>query len=179
MKYPVVNINSDDIPDEGSIRAEFRRFKNIQITGLDNASKNVAEIMKHPMAKEKKESYKERDREMRLERELYDANSSPVNNQGKNQPATYLPSDIPQEMKDKIIEQINLSDCQVRLVDISSMNADEMGMNSSPSNMDSESRSSLKMTISTSALNSHRIDKDKMKSSCKKKKKKHKRVSSP
>lgn len=178
MKYPEVNIKIDEPPNEQAIRAEFRRFKNLQITGLDNSCENVADIIRHPSYKDKKETSKEKDREIKYERDQDSvSNEHPSENHDGSPSSFNLPADLPKELKEKMIEQIKMSDCQVRLVDISSMN-DEMSLNSSTANdNDGEARSSLRMTISTSALNSHRSEKSS--SSSKKKKKKHKRTSSP
>ena len=185
MAYPAVNIDLENFTRE-TILLEYQRFKNLQLTGFDETCKNVAILLKEPLPKEKKEKEKSsRSNRNRIEEEDDEEDEEPsieeeeekipvVSSSYNHQADLGLPK-LSEEEKEKLIEQIKMSDCQVKLIDINaSMNSNQITMNSNNTD-ESDARTGLKMTISTANMNSHSADK--IRSSCKKKKKKHKKYS--
>jgi hypothetical protein len=164
MNYPSVNISVTDIYNREAIRSEYQRFKSCQLTGIDETIPSVVQLIKEPPPKSSKE------KEVKSNISF----NSSASYEGNNM----VLSDMSKEEKDKLIEKIKLSDCQVNLIDISIVNSNQSARDSSegPSPYNSESRTGLKLTISTSSLNSSGFDKS-YKSPSKKKKKKAKKAS--
>lgn len=161
MKYPSANISITDVYNREAIRSEYQRFKSCQLTGIDETIPSVVQLMKEPPSKLNKE------KELKSNISF---NSSTSSTYERN---NLVLSDMSKEEKDTLIEKIKLTDCQVKLIDISTVNSNQTPRNSSesPQPVNSENRTGLKLTISTSSLNSSSFDKNYRSPSRKKKKK--------
>ncbi|RWS29388.1 nipped-B-like protein [Leptotrombidium deliense] len=144
MMYPTTEVNMESGWDRNMLLSEYQRFKNLQLTGVDNCSKTVTQLLREPTAKPKPA----------IQEYSTEAHKAAYHYCG-DEDKSY--NEMSREEREKLIEQIKASDCKVSLVDISS---NIKSANKEPS---------LKMTINTSKRKKKKKEKHK-----KKKHKKHK-----
>ncbi|RWS10994.1 nipped-B-like protein [Dinothrombium tinctorium] len=100
MNYPTTEITIDSGWERNVILAEYQRFKNLQLTGVDSTLKTVSQLLKEPVPKSK---------------QIQDQVQAPKSYQVYSDD---IP-DLSREEKEKLIEKIRASDCKVSLIDIS------------------------------------------------------------
>ncbi|KAI1285335.1 Nipped-B-like protein [Halotydeus destructor] len=182
MVYPSVDFDPEkfDSSMRNRLAAEYQRFKDHQLTGVDPNSKTVSQILKEPLPKEPK----------------------PGKNKGENSTNSATCEALPQlsrEAEEELMMKIKQSECSVVMTDISSMDINALIKQSAvsgdnnhgrPTEAESEAehnsyasrlqqqqqQQSLKMTISVNS--STKKSKKSKKEKKKKKKKKYRKIES-
>jgi len=153
MSYPKILINLDNFDEHirDHIIAEYKRFKDVQLTG-DQMSRYVSQILREPFGRAPMKDFSQ----------MRDIAAPEV--------GVAVPS-LPKEKIDELIQRIRANECSVSLENMSSLDIKTI-MNSGPPNA---AANSLKMTISVNSTGNKK--KKKKRDKKKKKKNKHKRQS--